>query len=961
MKTIKSNLRKATAIALTILMIVPMLVLPSFALANETAAPVLFEQNFDSAATLADVLSRRPSLATLETDGTNKYAKFKMEIDKSGEKMYWLFGSSSVLDYGVTYDAETKKATTSKYGTLDVNVTGASGDLIGTVTTSAGDAKIYYTYKDVCYFVCSGNGGDNIEYGQVDITSAGLATTMGTVLIEAKYYLSADLNYSFQIKDSGTDLLHINADGSLGKISNGGTITNKFSMTKGAWHLVQIYYNTATKVYDVYVDYQLAYGGATFKGNNLLNGKLTLFAIPRQASTAGLTTAAGLKGYVLVDDVKITDTALETAVFSDYTAKYTNSMVHSLYAKEGEKTFLRLPFLGTVPSSSWSGGAHDNNVKLAEILAHADYQYDPATGTYTIPKKDGKGYEVGNTDKTVQYNNVAIAYKENGLAELTLSVRPHYGSKSGESTMQMQFKGNTGLKNECGLFNLTVGKAGTKIKLLNGGDGMGGTTVATIANDMWTAVRVLIDQTTGKYYVYADNVWVGAGTLNATNITIDAGKLLLAKVKRDTGNKMDLYTDICNYIDYADVEMKDVTGSATVPTGMLASEAYAATPNVFSFRNDAEVGDYLHVPFVKSNIDVNPKIKHDAITSGKFIVVDTDYYIPATDRAYTTQMQFMEIKNGDAKKWFSDLFQIELNTGKVKRETGVELGTIAHDKWNNIKLVIDRENATYSVYINGKLTATKQAVSLAEKNFTVSANSLVVAKLNKTGIQWENGACTDPNIPETEQEGMPYVDFKFNSITVTDNTFNMADYSGIITSVEGASVRLDENSGLRFATYIDQAKIDAIAQLVEAGEIKSFKIGTLITLESYKTAAGGIGTKKALDALAKTGNGGKTYIDVVAEYNVWFNHTKAGLTVGEGQAVFAGTISNIKTNHYDAAMYGVGYVEVTLLSGETVVLYGTGYTASVKEKAQGILNGDTTGYTTEELAILNTFAGTAGN
>lgn len=124
--------------------------------------------------------------------------------------------------------------------------------------------------------------------------------------------------------------------------------------------------------------------------------------------------------------------------------------------------------------------------------------------------------------------------------------------------------------------------------------------------------------------------------------------------------------------------------------------------------------------------------------------------------------------------------------------------------------------------------------------------------------------------------------------------------AGNLTTLEGASVRLKEESGLRFQTKIDKDFYDSHEMM---------KMGTLIAPKAYVDEAGAF-TKEALEGLNKTG---AKYLDVVS--TAFYD---------EAEYTIAGSVVNIKENHKDLPFAGIGYIEYKD-GDKTVVEYSPVY------------------------------------
>ena len=138
---------------------------------------------------------------------------------------------------------------------------------------------------------------------------------------------------------------------------------------------------------------------------------------------------------------------------------------------------------------------------------------------------------------------------------------------------------------------------------------------------------------------------------------------------------------------------------------------------------------------------------------------------------------------------------------------------------------------------------------------------------------------------------------------------NITARSISIATLEGASVRLNTPTGMRWETALN--KTDMVT-LQGDENIASVEIGTLILPTDYII---GEATRAEFETLEYD----TKYLDVKATVGAWYQEN-------DTEFVFAGSIANIKPENYDRAFSGIGYIRVTLKNGKSVELYG-GYSA----------------------------------
>ncbi len=175
---------------------------------------------------------------------------------------------------------------------------------------------------------------------------------------------------------------------------------------------------------------------------------------------------------------------------------------------------------------------------------------------------------------------------------------------------------------------------------------------------------------------------------------------------------------------------------------------------------------------------------------------------------------------------------------------------------------------------------------------------------------------------------------------------DLMPYKGMIKAVGSPEIRLTSPGGIRFVSKIDVAKYRELNGMMREGTVVTdMKIGTLIAPAAYVEQAGDF-TFEALDKLPHSVN----YVKVDAKINQWYNNDKDD----DGYYEFAGTISDIKLGHQTTRFVGVGYIELTLKSGEVKYIYGN-YSrggASISDLSAAKLE-NTAGLTAGQIQYLN--------
>ena len=174
--------------------------------------------------------------------------------------------------------------------------------------------------------------------------------------------------------------------------------------------------------------------------------------------------------------------------------------------------------------------------------------------------------------------------------------------------------------------------------------------------------------------------------------------------------------------------------------------------------------------------------------------------------------------------------------------------------------------------------------------FILSVENADAAWLNETNgiplMVWSPAISGGAGIwVATGAEGSPLISVK----EMMNGTATNAPYMEY-----GASVRLADDTGLRFKTVIGKAYYDAQVALYGAENVK---VGTLIAPAAYVKEAGAF-TAEALDVLEKNSI---TYLSI-----------PAGGFYATGSDVYtvAGSILNIRDTHYTLDFAAIGFVEV---------------------------------------------------
>ncbi len=309
---------------------------------------------------------------------------------------------------------------------------------------------------------------------------------------------------------------------------------------------------------------------------------------------------------------------------------------------------------------------------------------------------------------------------------------------------------------------------------------------------------------------------------------------------------------------------------------------------------------------------------------------------------------------------YYNLLHINLNTGELTNSWGLNKTGAAgmkQNEWNTLKYILNLKDASASVYVNGVLYGTIDSLTaqyssggwqyaVNPSNISFNANNIIISKINKRTGSFvklaEAGAATYANGNYIDVDNI-----KIDSMTRAelDGNFEPEAYNGLLTSEAKASVRLTAPTGIRFATKVDTAKLDALYALL-GDNLIDIELGTLIVPEDYLEA----GTEFTFDALDAAG---KDYVTVEATYGKYYDFDDDAATTH-----FVGSLVNIKDKNIDRNFVGKGYVKVTLVSGLEYVYYANGYVSNVQATAGKVISEgtDTSGWTEASKRVLEAYA-----
>ncbi len=367
-----------------------------------------------------------------------------------------------------------------------------------------------------------------------------------------------------------------------------------------------------------------------------------------------------------------------------------------------------------------------------------------------------------------------------------------------------------------------------------------------------------------------------------------------------------------------------------------------------------------------SNVDrnlcaPNQELRYD---NQKKVVMQVSYYV-SEDASGTFQSQMINYSYNGTSKTFLDFYRINMAVGTITTECfGAKAQTHAFPKgvWNTISMVIDLVSGNVNFYINNVLVQSG-ALSFGSDDSVVNLTNIVfnaknwnIAKLNKASGAVESYAgyyCVDNAlchsyssdmetvVNATGTDNMSVAVTNINGSThyvaigstvllnesvsksIIDLPANIMD--SVIAPVPGASIRLSDSSGIRFATQLSTSKLNTLLEMKEAGSISGVEIGTIISPREIVEAAGAF-TVDALEAI-KGSTYPATYIEIPATIGKYY--TVKGTTLSSGfDKTYVGSIVDIHPGNLSRDFAAIGYIKITKTNGEKLYAYSYDYSSA---------------------------------
>ena len=280
------------------------------------------------------------------------------------------------------------------------------------------------------------------------------------------------------------------------------------------------------------------------------------------------------------------------------------------------------------------------------------------------------------------------------------------------------------------------------------------------------------------------------------------------------------------------------------------------------------------------------------------IVTLLDYEVYVEDAVIPAMNETLSLKEGEQLFWYVGS-RNEYYANMVKANPSFSVDATAYDEDANAALFDENKKQVKfnnSYYMNE---------TTRESGSYVLPSAKKIASIGAEFIGWSAG--------ETLYKAGAEMCLS-EDVNYTANFLNVEMF-------EGASIRLDNPTGMRWGTQLSKFDYDKLISLTNV----TVETGTLITPTDY--LAGGVEMSfEGLDNAASLANKKTKYLNVV-------NEGFANLEKAEAQGVYTyyGAIVEILENNYFRKFSAVGYVKLTI-DGVESVIYGD-YSASAHSRS----------------------------
>lgn len=985
MKT-KTHVR-VLSLFLMLAMLIPMVSVPTFAADGETKTTeptVYYSESFEGK-TIGDVATSKSLSAKIvkaTADADERGDVYQYSISPVSAYDYWIKGSGNPI--ALTTVTVNEDGTVTGSTAKGVTVTNATVNADGSISvkTTASDGAEYAVirgaYKDA-YWGTENTGADTI-FKNTAINST------GTVTFAMKMYFSPDTKigtsldirlhpsytWLFSVVSSGDYVTIKTYDKSAGKELDALSTDRPacINIPTGQWFDVVCELDMTTTVRTLYVDGRyfgkytadrnssaLSYGANTFRVGFARNG-----------------STANLRGTMQIDDILIYEGSLQdhpdykytyytndfevyegvsnADFYNNYYEVYQHARMASTmvpYTEENGNTALKMDFVKTATV----GSATKDNQNVQHVLSIPPLSYDKEKAVYFEAKYFIEKGSSGTIESQL-YKNVQNGTNDDWINMYRINAATGEISTNGAGHYLTLGEWNTlGVVADLvsGYFTMYLnGKYVNKWKAYDNGpnielcwnttypDSTGGWTVAKIQTN------TVGDTVTGSFMVDDCRVTTLDDLPESYNFVAVPERVTYPETDFGTSTRLDL-GPARSYSDYALVASGpnvkwDLTWDPANPTAgtlggsaitlvedsKLAGEYYTEIDSLKYYVVTAGEAELI---YNGANIGMPLKALHESVSysSSKYAVLEADYFIEEGSVGII-ESQGEGFYTGTSKVSYTNLFTIDASSGRLDG-SGMYLDIGA---WNNVKAIIELATGEITLYANGVWAKAKSAPNA---NLTVAPNTWSVAKVQRqphsfpNTVLYEGGLVID-NVSVYALESVP-------TSTLSDKFLSDADLNAyadaLLEGMDGASIRLSNPTGLRFATRVDTKRLAHLETLFGEGCV--VEMGTLIAPAAYldpENATGntnGVFTKEALDQLPYTAK----YLDVKFD-GVYFSGD-AGMNTSDGEYM-VGSVVNFKDGNISREYVGAGYVTISV-GDFTYTVYSENCTRSAKQVAKAAL------------------------
>ena len=232
------------------------------------------------------------------------------------------------------------------------------------------------------------------------------------------------------------------------------------------------------------------------------------------------------------------------------------------------------------------------------------------------------------------------------------------------------------------------------------------------------------------------------------------------------------------------------------------------------------------------------------------------------------------------------------NNATVSKDISIKAGTISDTDYHNISLVMNLTENRQELYLDGVLGAVVSGFHTATTAKTPA--SIVRFKLESPAV---TGNCR--------------VSFKSISVYNAETPLEIAPNPYAASLLDGAQVRFNVPTGLRFVGRVSKTWIDSIKTIY--GD-ENVRFGIMIAPNDYLTGAKAKDfTVAALDADDTISGVKYSKVEAIALYNAETAET-------DGYYEFTAVLSDIQPQNLDRAFAAIVYVEI-VSHGNTEIIY----------------------------------------